>query len=125
MSENDLMWAFIRRVPAAIPGAHVERRNIIHGARVGRGEARVSNGITGQADTFVILPGSRHVECETKSAAANHDPDAGCKCDTCVAQRRWRARCAALGIPYLKLRARDLETEDETVGRWIEELRRA
>lgn len=123
MSENDLMWLFIQRVPAAIPGAHIERRNIIHGARLGKSDARVSNGVKGQADTFVILPGSRHVECETKAAAANHDPDKGCACETCVAQRRWRARCAQLGIPYLKLRAAEGEDPEDTIDRWVEELR--
>ena len=125
MSETDLLWRFIQRVPIAIPGAHVERRNIIQGARVGKSEARISNGIRGQADAWAVLPGARHVECETKAAKANHDPDSGCSCETCVAQRRWRANCARLGIPSLKLRARDGEATEGAVDRWIEELRGA
>ena len=125
MSEIDLLWLFLQTVPNAIRGAHAERRNIIRGARVGKSEARVSNGIPGQADAFVVLPGARHVECETKAAGAGHDPDLGCKCDTCEAQRRWRARCEKLGIPYLKLRALEGENEIVTVTRWIEEVRRA
>jgi hypothetical protein len=123
MAESDLLWRFLQAVPKAIPGAHAERRNIIRGARVGRSEARVSNGIPGQADAFVILTGSRHVECETKAAGAGHDPDLGCTCETCGAQRRWRARCAKLGIPYLKLRALEGESESQTVERWIGEVR--
>lgn len=125
MTELDLMWLFIQRVPVAIPGAHIERRNVIRGARVGKSDARVSNGVKGQADCFVVLPGARHVECETKAAETGHDPDAGCKCETCVAQRRWRARCEQLRIPYLKLRAEVNESPDQTVGRWIEILRTA
>lgn len=112
MTETDLLWLFIQRVPKAIPGAHVERRNIIRNARVGKSESRVSNGIVGQADAFAILPGARHVECETKSAAGI----------VLESQKRWRANCARLGIPHLILRANEDEAPNETIARWVAEL---
>jgi hypothetical protein len=123
MSESDLLWLFIQSVPREIPGAHAERRAILRGARIGDGDARISIGIEGQADSFVVLPGALHVECETKSAKAGHDPDKGCKCKTCEAQRRWRANCQRLGIPYLILRGIKGEDSPTTVARWIETLK--
>ena len=109
MSETDLLWLFIQRVPIAIPGAHIERRNIIRGARIGKTDHRVSNGIEGQADSFAILPGAKHVECETKSATGT----------LLESQKRWRANCERLGIPHLVLRARAEEDPAETVERWV------
>lgn len=113
MNETDLLWMFIQRVPVAIPGAHVERRNIIKGARIGRTDYRISNGMNGQCDSFVVLPGARHVECETKS-------DRGRLSD---AQKRWRDRCNALLIPHLILFGADGERPDETIARWILRLK--
>ncbi len=115
MNETDLLWLFIQRVPQAIPGAHIERRNIINGARIGKTDYRISNGMKGQCDSFAVLPGARHVECETKAPDGRLRPP----------QRRWRDRCLALGIPWLLLRIYENETPEMTVVRWVEMLRRA
>ena len=115
VSETDLLWLFIQRVPQAIPGAHIERRNIIKGARIGKTDFRISNGMKGQCDCFVILPGSRHVECETKAPKGRLSPE----------QRRWKQRCEALGIPHLVLVAHECDSPDDTVAAWIEQTRQA
>ncbi len=109
MNETDLLWLFIQRVPQAIPGAHIERRNIIKGARIGKTDYRISNGVEGQCDSFAVLPGALHVECETKAIEGRLSP----------AQKRWKARCDQLGIPHLVLRQCAGESADETVAKWV------
>lgn len=112
MNETDLLHHFILRAPQEIPTLwRIERRNIInvettHGARV-------RNGIKGQADSFALTRGGLHIEIETKAARGVLEE----------AQRRWRAACVAHGIPHLVLRARKNESPDDTVTRWIDELR--
>lgn len=116
LSETDLLHVFIERAPFALPGIHVERRNIIN-ARTDKGY-RVRNGIRGQSDAFAVYRG-QHVEIETKAARGALEE----------AQERWRARCVAPPqggpplCPHLVLKARPQETPDDTVNRWIEELR--
>lgn len=112
INETDLLHLLMQRAPLAIPELwRIERRNIINVATVHG--ARVRNGVRGQADAFALTKGGRHVEIETKSARGVLEE----------AQRRWRAACAAASVPHLVLRARPRETPDETVSRWIEELR--
>jgi hypothetical protein len=114
MSEHDLLALFIREAPKALPACRVFRRNIIRQTvnRDGR-EVHLRNGIPGQADAYALLKGGRHVEIETKSAAGRMR----------AAQERWRAFCAAWGVPHLVMKARAGEEPADTVARWIEELR--
>lgn len=112
MTETDLLHHFILHAPLVIPTLwRVERRNVInveskHGARV-------RNGVKGQADAFALFHGGLHVEIETKAARGV----------MAEAQERWRDACVSKGVPHLVLRARRDETADETVTRWIDELR--
>lgn len=112
MNETDLLHHLILRAPLEIPDLwRIERRNIInvetkHGARV-------RNGVKGQADAFALTHGGRHIEIETKAARGV----------LAEAQERWRAACIARGVPHLVLRARRDEAPEDTVSRWIDELR--
>lgn len=112
MNETDLLHAFIERAPFALPGVHIDRRNIIN-ERSARGHW-LRNGIVGQADAFAIYQG-RHVEIETKAARGT----------LAEAQRRWRDRCLGGLCPHLVLRARRDESPPDTVNRWIAELAEA
>ena len=114
MSEHDLLALFIREAPKALPDLRVFRRNIIRQTvnRDGR-EVHLRNGIPGQADAYALLKGGCHVEIETKSATGRMR----------AAQERWRAFCAAWGVPHLVMKARAGEEPADTVARWIEELR--
>lgn len=112
MNETDLLHAFIAAAPYALPGVHIDRRNIIN-ERSARGHW-LRNGIIGQADAFAVYRG-RHVEIETKSARGTLRD----------AQARWRARCLSGLCPHLVLRARRDEAPTDTVNRWIEELTEA
>ncbi|MDB4946218.1 MAG: hypothetical protein JWP97_5752 [Labilithrix sp.] len=113
MTETELLNLFFERVPAALPDLRVFRRN------VGRfktfdGDRVVHIGIAGQADAYAIGRGGIHVELEGKAARGA----------LMKRQVAWRAWCERWRIPYLVLRARRGETPDETVTRWLEELRR-
>jgi len=114
MSEHDLLALFIRETPKALPDLRVFRRNIIRQTvnRDGR-KVHLVNGVPGQGDAYALLRGGRHVEIETKSVTGR----------MCAAQERWRAFCAAWGVPHLVLKARVGEEPADTVTRWIEELR--
>lgn len=115
-SENDLLFTLIERAPYAIPGIHIERRAIIN-EQAARGHW-LKNGVVGQADSFAVYR-NQHIELETKAARGT----------MAEAQKFWRARCLQPPqggpplCPHLVLRARPRETPDETVARWIEELR--
>ncbi len=112
MNETDLLHTLILRAPLAIPSLwRVERRNIIN-VTTDRG-ARVRNGVKGQADAFALTRGGRHIEIETKAARGV----------LAEAQERWRDACHAHHVPHLVLRARRNESPDDTVNRWIDELR--
>lgn len=112
MNETDLLHHLILRAPREIePLWRIERRNIInvetkHGARV-------RNGIKGQSDAFALRRDGWHIEIETKAARGV----------MAEAQKNWRAACLAWGIPHIVLRARRGEKPEETVTRWIDELR--
>lgn len=110
VNETDLLHLFIKLTPHVIPGARVERRNIIN-VKSERG-FRVRNGIKGQCDAFCIYRG-RHIEIETKAARGVMRE----------AQERWRLWCFAAGTPHMVLKAAKGETPDDTVNRWVAELR--
>lgn len=110
MNETSLLHLFIEQAPYALPGIHIDRRNIIN-ERSARGHW-LSNGIKGQADAFAIYRGL-HVEIETKAARGVLAEE----------QKRWRKRCEGGLCPHLVLRAHRNESPDDTVARWISELR--
>jgi hypothetical protein len=112
MNETDLLHHFILRAPLEIPHLwRIERRNIINVETVHG--ARVRNGVKGQCDAFALTRRGLHIEIETKAARGVLALD----------QLRWRSACAAAGVPHLVLRARRDEKPEETVTRWIDELR--
>lgn len=112
VSETDLLHRLMVAAPMAIPSLwRLERRNVINvETKFG---ARVRNGIRGQSDAFALTRSGRHIEIETKAARGV----------LAEAQERWRAACLANGVPHVVLRARRAETPEETVNRWIDELR--
>lgn len=114
MNETDLLHHLIQRAPLAIPGVRVFRRNIINRVVEEHGRKfQLRNGIAGQADAYALVRGGTHVEIEAKAARGV----------VREAQERWQAFCLEWGIPHLVIRARRGETPDETVTRWIDELR--
>lgn len=113
-SETDLLHLMIERAPHALPSVRVFRRNIINRTVTEHGRTyQLRNGIPGQADAYAITRGGLHVELEAKAA----------KGKLRTAQEAWRDFCRTWEIPYLELRAGKGETPDETVTRWISELR--
>ena len=111
MNETDLLHAFRTAVPFALPDVRIYRRNIIN-ARSDKG-VRLRNGIKGQADAYAIVRGGLHVEIETKAARGVLSDE----------QKAWRDYCLAFDIPYLMPKAKADETPEQTVARWVEELR--
>lgn len=111
LDETDLLHVFIARAPLTLTHVRLFRRNIINVEA--KGGFRVRNGIKGQADAYALARGGAHVELETKAARGIMRE----------AQLRWRAFCLAFGIPHLVLRALPQEDPDDTVARWIGELR--
>jgi hypothetical protein len=93
-----------------LPHVRVFRRNIM-GARI---EDRfVKAGIKGQCDTYAYVKGGRAIELETKSLDGTLSPQ----------QEVWRDWCRAWGVPWLELRPLAGEAPEQTVTRWVIELR--
>jgi hypothetical protein len=116
MTEGDLMWKFIQSVPWAIPTARPFRRSILNVEAINKrtGEHfRAKAGVEGQCDIYLLLRGGRIVEVETKARRGVLSP----------AQRAWRAFCLEWGIPHIVLQEKRGETPDETVNRWLGEIR--
>ncbi len=111
LSELELMRAFMAEVPIAIPTARIFRRDIIN-EKSARGHW-IKAGIKGQADTYILVRGGRHVELETKAAGGRLSDE----------QKAWRAFCLDFEIPYLMPRAKPGEHSATTIERWIGELR--
>lgn len=114
MNETDLLHVFIERAPLTLRDVRIFRRNIINRVlQEGDRKYALRNGIAGQCDAYAVMRGGLHVELEAKAAKGR----------TREAQIRWRSFCEAWRIPYLVIRARADETTDQTVTRWIDELR--
>lgn len=112
LSETELLHQLILRAPAVLPDVRVFRRNV--GLfRSLEGKRAIYIGVEGQCDAYALLRGGRHIEIEAKAA----------KGTLANAQKAWRAWCERWDVPYLVIRARRDETPDETVNRWIDELR--
>lgn len=112
MTETQLLGVLFIRAPAEIPDVRLFRRNVgVYRSLDGKRVIRVA--VEGQADVYAKLRGGSSVEIEAKSATGDLSPE----------QRNWQACCVAWGWPHVVLQAMARERPDETVGRWIEELR--
>ncbi len=113
LSETDLLHVFIERAPHHLP-VRVFRRNIINRPVTVEGRTvQLRNGIKGQCDAYALSRGGRHIELETKAARGTMRK----------AQEAWRHWCIEWRIPHLVLKAGPDERPEETVARWVEELR--
>lgn len=114
LTETDLLHMFIERAPFALPHVRVFRRNVINRAvEIDGRTVHLRNGVPGMGDAYALVLGGRHVELETKSARGKMRD----------AQESWAEWCHGWGVPHLVLRARRDEAPDQTIARWLEELR--
>lgn len=111
LQELDYQRRMMLETPRYLP-VRVYQRNIINTRNeFGR---RVRNGIKGQADMEVIVLGTGlHVEMEAKAVDGVMSPE----------QLKWQAFCQRSNIPHLVVRVLRKETPEETITRWIQELR--
>ena len=109
--ESTLQASFLLVQPLELPSLRFFRRNI--GEAKLRGGYTVKFGIAGQFDFYAIQTGGLHIEVELKSSTGTLRP----------AQREWRDFCIAWKIPFVILKGRHEESVDDTVKRWIEEMR--
>ena len=110
MSESDLKAALLLAAPLALPTLRLFVRPIM---RVRRDERVYSIGIKGQSDLYGLVRGGGHIELELKDVHTV----------TTSHQRTWRAFCRTWGVPHRELRARAGESTEQTVERWVEEIR--
>ena len=115
-TEADILFAALPAVSVAIPRCRIFRRAIVEGQMAAGWYAKA--GIPGQCDAYVLADRSTYknwyVEIEAKSRVGKHRQQ----------QLAWRALCLDLSIPYLEWRVSRGETPEQTVGRWVAELRR-
>jgi hypothetical protein len=116
MLESDLQAALLIAAPYHLPHLRLFRRNVGKFKLANHdGSTRVLRvGIPGQCDLYGLLRGGRHVELELKSRSGRLEDD----------QKSWRDACQAWGIPWLLLKAERGETKEQTVDRWISEIRK-
>lgn len=110
--ELKLQAMFFLALPHHLPNLRVFRRNIGAG-RTFRGNI-IRFGISGQSDTYAIVDGGRHIEIELKALRGKLSDE----------QKVWRKWCEDWHVPYLLAVERKCDTHEQTVARWIEELRR-
>ena len=108
--ESTLQSALLLAAPSELPNVRFFRRNV--GVAKMRG-ATVSFAVAGQCDLYGLVKGGRALEVELKSATGTLEPD----------QRDWRDWCLTWGVPHIVLKAKKDETVEQTVSRWIVELR--
>lgn len=109
--EITLQGLFLLALPHHLPHLRVFRRNI--GAAKTRRGNFISFGITGQADTYAICDGGRHIEIELKALHGRLSAE----------QKVWRQWCFDHRVPYMLAIEKKDESHESTVARWIEELR--
>ncbi len=114
MIETDIVRLFVLRVSRDLPDARAFIRTIVDRVVEIEGrKVRLISGIPGQGDVDVFLRGGRRIEVEAKAARGKMRE----------AQERWQAFCHDFAIPHLVVRARKGEAPEETVTRWVAELR--
>jgi hypothetical protein len=111
MTELDLQRELLIAAPRELPTLRLFRRNIVNATSAFG--VRMRAGIKGQCDLYGVVRGGRHLEIELKSATGSLRAE----------QKAWRAWCVQWGVPYALLEGSKLETTEETVGRWLSELR--
>lgn len=112
--ESQLQTALLLAAPARLPWLRLFRRNI--GEARMRGGYTVSFGLPGQCDFYGYVRGGRApIEIELKAAGKKIKPGSD--------QDKWRSWCLEWGVPHVVLTGRKEETVEETVERWIGELR--
>lgn len=109
--EITLQGLFLLKLPYEIPTLRLFRRNI-GGARMKGGHV-VMFGIKGQCDTYAICDHGRHIEVELKALHGRLNPN----------QKVWRKWCLDHHVPYMLAVEGKGETHEQTVDRWVEELR--
>jgi hypothetical protein len=127
VNETDLVKLFVARVPHVLPDCRAFERTIIDAVvillhhfflwlKTRAGEpikTRLRSGVAGQSDVWILVKGGRHIEVEAKAARGVMRE----------AQERWKEFCGVWGVDHLIVRAKKGETPEETVDRWVEELR--
>jgi hypothetical protein len=110
MNEVPLMQSFMYEASRAMPSVRLFRRNV----GVIMIEDRVFKaGIKGQCDIYAYTKGGRVVEIETKAKRGVLSEN----------QKHWRDWCVSWGVPWMQLKPLKSETSEQTVTRWVEELR--
>ncbi len=108
--ETILQQALLGAVPCFLPGLRLYRRMVgmaeVHGSKV-------SFGIKGQCDLYGFTRSGRAVEVELKSATGTLSDQ----------QKAWRDSLAGWGVFWICLTQRRGETHNDTIQRWLAELR--
>jgi hypothetical protein len=110
MSESRCQRLLLLRAPGAIPNLRLFRRNVGMAIHSGR---HVHYGIKGQCDLEGIIDGGRHIELECKARNGRLNGE----------QAAWRDWCRTHKVPWLCLTEGKSETEEETIDRWVSEIR--
>jgi len=117
MNETELLWLAIGRVPYFLPRVRVFRREIYSGKTATGGYIKI--GRPGQGDAYWMADRDVHAnwygEIEAKSAIGQYR----------AAQVNWRTFCGDRSIPHITWRVGKKESPDDTVARWIAELKEA
>lgn len=108
--ESTLQTALLLALPSRLPDVRFFRRNV---GAANFGGATVRFAIKGQCDLYGIVRGGKILECELKKFGETLKPD----------QKAWAAWCKEWEIPHIVLIGGKTETVDETVERWIGELK--
>lgn len=107
--ESKLQALLLIAAPERFPDLRLFRRNV--GAAKIRGFT-VRFALPGQCDLYGMTRGGQHYEVELKGPGKKLEPD----------QVKWRDWCLEWKVPHIVLTAMKMETETETVERWISEL---
>jgi hypothetical protein len=117
--EDVLREAFLVQMPHALPHVRLFYRNIIDrhviDPRTHR-EYQLKSGSPGMADLYGharASPWPIPIEIELKTWDGRQSKE----------QRAWQAFTTMMKIPYLLLRQKKGETTDQTVSRWIQEVK--
>lgn len=110
--ESELQRRLLDEYARHLPELRLFRRMV---GKADVGGREIAFGIRGQSDLYGYWQGGAAVEVELKSATGSLREE----------QKRWIAWCERWGVCAVVLQAKRDETVDETVARWITELRQA